>query len=173
MKKLKQQAIVLATIAFTVLVSCSSSDNTGDSGKATEGTITATIDGAQFTSLEMTTFASVVNAGGQSTLVVQGNTSSQALHFTINGYEGSGTYQISDSNVFINASYVEPNINDPQNSQTWSAPFQNSGIAGEIVVSEETDTIIKGTFSFTCKNPNDDSVKEITDGSFNVTKTAI
>ena len=172
MKKLKQITRVVATITLVALASCSSNNDGGNPGVAAEGTIIAKIDGNQFTSLEITTFASVVSGGGQTTLVIQGNTSSQAIHITVNGYDGIGTYQISDSNVFIIASYIEPNVNDPLNSQTWSAPFDNSGVIGEIKVSEETDAKIVGTFYFTCKNPNDGTTKKVSEGSFNVSKMA-
>ena len=63
---------------------------------------------------------------------------------------------------------VEANINNPMNSQTWSAPYQDSGVVGEVKISEKTDTKIKGTFNFKAKNSNDQSIKNITEGSFNL-----
>ncbi|WP_111309040.1 DUF6252 family protein [Confluentibacter sediminis] len=172
MKKLKQ-LILLFTASCLLLVtfySCSSNDDGGSNGAAGEGTIVAKIEGDTFTSMKITSFASVVTGGAQTTLTMQGNTSSQAINMIINGYEGVGTYQLSDSNVFVIASYMEPNINDPLNSQTWSAPYQDSGVVGEIKISEETDTNVIGTFQFTCKNSNDDSTKSVTEGSFNLVK---
>ena len=171
MKNLKQLILLFTAISLITAYSCSSSDDGGDNGSAGAGTITAKIEGSDFTSLKMTSMATVVTAGGQTTLTMQGNTSSQAINMIVNGYDGVGTYQISDSNVFIIASYIEPDVNNPLNSQTWSAPFQDSGVVGEIKISEETETNIIGTFHFTCKNSNDGSTKSITEGSFNLEKT--
>lgn len=158
------------SMSLVTLSSCSSDDDGGGGGQAAQGTITAKIDGSSFTSLEITSFASLTTGGGQTTLVMQGNTSSQAINMLIIGYNGEGTYELSDDNVFRSASYIEPNVNDPINSQTWNAPYQDSGVIGEINVSEETDTTIKGTFNFTAKNSNDGSTKSITEGSFNLEK---
>lgn len=170
MKNLRNLFLFMLTVSVTLFTSCSSSDDGGSGGSAASGTIKAKIDGSNFTSLEITSFASVQTGGGVTTLVMQGNTQDQAINMIINGYEGVGTYQISDSNVFITASYIEPDISNPANSQTWSAPFQDSGIIGEIKVSEETSSKIKGTFYYTAKNSNTGGTKEITEGSFNLNK---
>ncbi|WP_250434651.1 DUF6252 family protein [Hanstruepera flava] len=168
LKQIMLFAMVLGAFSFS---SCSSDDDGGNPADTTagSGTITAKIDGSSFTSLEMTSIANKVTAGGQSTLVIQGNTQSQAFQFTINAYDGVGTYEFTDANVFRIASYIEPNVSNPANTQTWSAPYENSGVAGEISISEETDSNIKGTFFFTGKNSNDNSTKSITEGSFNLT----
>ncbi|MEZ4856228.1 MAG: DUF6252 family protein [Gelidibacter sp.] len=168
MKNLKQILLLVMVVSLTNLTSCSKDDDGGSGGDAASGTIKAKVNGSQFTSLEITSFANLASGGGQTTLVMQGNTSSQAINMIINGYDGIGTYELSDSNVFISASYIEPNVNDPLNSQTWNAPFQDSGVVGEIKIAEQSDTTIKGTFHFTCKNVNDGSTKNITDGSFNL-----
>lgn len=170
MRTLKQFMLFTMLFGALALTSCSSDDDGGNPANATagEGTISAKIDGNSFTSLEITSMANKVNAGGQSTLVIQGNTQSQAFNFTLNGYDGVGTYEFTDANVFRVASYIEPNVSNPANSQTWSAPYENSGVAGEISISEETDSRIKGTFFFTGKNSNDGSTKSITEGSFNL-----
>lgn len=170
MRHLKNIMILFMVLTVGTFTSCSSDDDGGDPGDTTAaaGTITAKIDGANFTSLQLTTFANLVNAGGVSTLTIQGNTDSQAFNLLINGYDGVGTYEISDAGIAIIASYIEPNITDPMNTQTWSAPYANSGVIGEINISEETANGVKGTFFFTGKNANDDSTKVITDGQFNV-----
>ncbi|PWI31148.1 hypothetical protein DI383_00290 [Flavobacteriaceae bacterium LYZ1037] len=173
MKTLKHVTLLLMCVSLITFSSCSKDDDGGDGGGdqgAASGTITAQINGDSFTSLEMTSFASSTTGGGQTTLILQGNTQSQAINMIINGYDGVGTYELSDSNVFISASYMEPNVSNPTNSQTWSAPYQDSGIVGEIKISEETDTHVKGTFHFTGKNSNDNSTKSITEGAFNLKK---
>lgn len=171
MRTLKQFMLFVLVITSVSFISCSNDDDGGDpntGGGAASGTISAKIDGSSFTSLEMTSIATKATAGGQTTLTIQGNTQSQAFNLIINGYDGVGTYVLSDDNVFRIASYIEPNVSNPANSQTWSAPFQDSGVVGEIKISEETDSNIKGTFNFTGKNTNDDTTKNITDGAFNL-----
>ncbi|WP_142784011.1 DUF6252 family protein [Changchengzhania lutea] len=170
MRHLKKFMLLVMMGSLVIFTSCSKDDDGGSGGAAGSGTITAKIDGTQFTSLNQTSFAQLTSGGGQTTLALQGNTSSQVISITMNGYDGLGTYEISDDSVFIVASYVEPNTNDPLNSKIWSAPYQNSGVIGEIKISEETDTNIKGTFSFTGKNNDDGSTKAVTEGAFNLTK---
>lgn len=170
MKNLRKSMFLLLMVSTITLLSCNKDDDGGSGGDAASGTISTKVDGSQFTSLDITTFASLNSGGGQTTLIIQGNTASQGISFTVNGYNGVGTYEISDDNVFIVATYIEPNLNDPVNSKTWFAPFQDSGVVGELKIAEETDTSIKGTFSFTAKNVNDGTTKSITDGTFNVDK---
>ncbi|NIK93131.1 DUF3869 domain-containing protein [Mangrovimonas sp. CR14] len=172
MKTFKLTLMLFMALGFVTLTSCKKDDDGGDPGdtQAASGTITAKINGESFTSLEITSFATVQSGGGNTVLVMQGNSSSQAINIQINYYDGVGTYDITDESVFILASYIEPNTQNPAQSQTWSAPFDASGVVGEINISEETDATIKGTFQFTAKNPNDGSTREVTDGSFNLNK---
>ena len=169
MKTIKLFTILLFVGLATV--SCKKDDDGGEGGAAADGTITAKIDGASFTSLEIATTANEVNAGGSTTITIQGNDADgRAIVMIINGYDGTGTYEISDANTIFNtASYTEVNISNPQDTQSWLAPFANSGIAGEINISSKTDTNIQGTFNFEGKNNNDMSMKNITEGSFNMT----
>lgn len=171
MKNLKQFMVIVMTIMMVSLASCSKDDDGGGGGSAGEGTITATVNGTTVTTLEITSAANTVTGGGQTTLTLQGNTASQSFNMIIFGYDGVGTYELSDSNVFISASYTEVNINDPLNSQMWNAPFQDSGVVGEIKISEFADGKVKGTFNFNAKNVDDGSMKNITDGSFNLNVT--
>ncbi|MEZ4791988.1 MAG: DUF6252 family protein [Gelidibacter sp.] len=171
MKNLKQIMLLVMTVAMVSITSCSKDDDGGGGGQAGEGTITAKVNGTQVTTLEITSVANTVSGGGQTTLTLQGNTSSQAFNLIIFGYEGVGTYELSDDNVFISASYTEVNTNDPLNSQIWNAPFQDSGVVGEIKVSEDANGKVKGTFHFNAKNVEDGSMRNITDGSFNLDVT--
>lgn len=152
------------------LVSCNKSDDDGgDGGGAPEGTMTAKINGSSFTSMEIATTANEVTAGGSTTITIQGSDADgKGMVLIINTYDGTGTYTISDDNVFTSASYVEANVSNPQASQTWQAPFQDSGVVGEIKIAEKTDSNIKGTFNFEAKNSNDGSMRNVTEGSFNM-----
>lgn len=169
MKQIHQFMFILIAILALSFTSCSSDDDGGGNGAPTSGIVTANIDGDNFSSLEITSVANRVNAGSNSTLSVQGNDASgKAIALVINGYTGEGTYDIGGANnVAVVASYVEVNISNPQNTQTWSAPFDSS-VAGTITISEEDADSITGSFEYSAKNPQDGSTKTVTEGAFNV-----
>jgi hypothetical protein len=171
MRNFKQSLILLLmSFSLVTLSSCSSDDDAGGGGQAAEGTITAKVNGTSVTTLEMVTFANLSSG----TLMLQGNTggtSSKAFNFTIIGYDGIGTYPFGGgANIFNVASYIETEVdlNDPANPtvETWNAPYDDTQV-GEINISEQTETHIKGTFSFEAKDANG-TMKSVTEGSFNV-----
>ncbi|MFC0606042.1 DUF6252 family protein [Winogradskyella pulchriflava] len=175
MKKLNQILLLIMVVSLVTFNSCSSSDDGGSGGSAPSGTLVAKVDGANYESWEISSSATIAN-NGQNLIIIASNSDGNAFAFTIWGYEGVGTYDL-DGSVISNvnvASYTETDVdlNNPQNSTTeiWQAPYDNS-MVGSLSVSEETDDKVKGTFEFTCKNINgDQSVKTITDGSFNLNK---
>ena len=171
MKNLKQFMLLVMTVSMVSLTSCSKDDDGGGDGGAGEGTITAKIDGQQFTSMDITSAANTITAGSQTSMTIQGNTATQAINLIIFGYDGVGTYELTSSNVFITASYSEPNVNDPLNMPTWSAPYQDSGVTGQIKIAEDANGRVKGTFNFKGKNLEIGGLKEITEGAFNLPKT--
>ncbi len=170
MKTFKKSILVLMAIVAVSLTSCKKDDDGGGGGAAGSGTVVAKVGGSNFRSLEIASTASQSSGGGTTTITLQGSDADgKGIFIIINNYDGTGTYEFSDSNVFVTATYVEANINNPMDSQTWSAPYQNSGVVGEVNISEKTDTKIKGTFNFMAKNVNgDQSIKNITDGSFDL-----
>jgi len=158
------------TMLLITLTGCSSDDDGGSSGGAASGTINAKIDGTNFTSMEISSSATLANSG-QNLVIIGSNSSGKAITITIIGYEGEGTYEISGSMV-SSASYSETDVSNPSNPTTeiWQSPYEDS-LLGEINISEETENKIKGTFNFMCKNVNgDDSIKNITEGSFDLDK---
>ncbi|MEZ4839820.1 DUF6252 family protein [Flavobacterium sp.] len=174
MKTIKFICACFLVTSSLFVTSCSSDDDGGGGGSAAAGTITAKVNGASVTTLDMVTFAYQVGT----MMHIQGNTggtSSQAFSFNITTFDGVGTYDIGGGEFGLghaNVSYVETEVDlsnpTAPDVKTWSAPFDGGDKVGEIRVSEVTDTHIKGTFSFTAKNPADGSTKEITEGSFNV-----
>lgn len=158
--------------------SCSTNDDEdGGEVNAASGTLAAKVDGTSYQSMEISSSATVANAGtAQNLVIIASNSDGNAFAMTIFGYTGVGTYEFTGANIAVTntASYTETDvdINNPLNSTTevWQAPYDNT-MVGSITISEETDTNVKGTFSFTCKNVNgDNSVKTISEGSFNLTK---
>lgn len=177
MRNLKQIMLLVMTVSLVTLTGCKSDDDGGSSGSAASGTLTASVDGISFTSLEISSSATVAN-GGQNLIIIASNSDGNAFAMTIFGYSGPGTYPLGGgANITNTASYTETDVdlNNPQNSTTeiWQAPFDNMQV-GEINISEETDTNVTGTFEFMCKNVGgDQSVKDITNGSFNLGKQTL
>ncbi|WP_412560131.1 DUF6252 family protein [Winogradskyella sp. MIT101101] len=174
MRTLKNFMLLVMTVSLVALTSCKSDDDGGGGGDAPSGTLTASVDGTNFQSLDISSSATVAN-NGQNLIIIASNSDGNAFAITIIGYSGPGTYPLGGgANIFNSASYTETDvdINNPQNSTTeiWQAPYDDTQV-GEINISEETDSKVIGTFNFSGKNVNgDQSVKTITNGSFNLDK---
>ncbi|MTE26704.1 DUF6252 family protein [Winogradskyella ouciana] len=174
MRTLKNFMLLVMTVSLVALTSCKSDDDGGGGGDAPSGTLTASVDGTNFQSLDISSSATVAN-NGQNLIIIASNSDGNAFAITIIGYSGPGTYPLGGgANIFNSASYTETDvdINNPQNSTTeiWQAPYDDTQV-GEINISEETDSKVIGTFNFSGKNVNgDQSVKTITNGSFDLDK---
>ncbi len=166
MKTFNKTVLVLLAVVAISFTSCKKDDNGGGGGSAGAGTVAAKINGNGFNSMELASRATLSSG----TLILQGSDATgKGIVITMYNYDGVGTYEFSDSNVFLVGTYIETDVNNPQNSKTWTAPYEGSGVVGEIKISEKTDTNIKGTFNFTGKNVNgDNSLRNITDGSFDL-----
>lgn len=169
---------VMVGSLLTFTTSCSNDDDGGDGpGGTPSGVMVATIDGNSFQSADISSSATVAN-GGQNLIIIASNSDGRAINFTVFGYDSVGTYPIGGGvNIANSASYseIDVDINNPQNTtqETWQAPY-NDTMVGELRISEETETNLKGTFEFMCKNVNgDDSVKNITGGSFDLAKQVV
>lgn len=152
-----------------LMFGCSKDDDGGDGGSAANGKVTAKVDGQSFSSMTIATMVVLTNAGGTTILRVQGSDADgKGITLMVSGFEGEGTYDIGGgANVFSNASYLEANASNPAQSKAWMAPYDDS-VAGEVKISEKTDMKVKGTFFFKAKNEENGSIKEIKNGSFNV-----
>lgn len=170
MKIFNKTILVFMAVVAISLTSCKKDDDGGGGGQAGSGTVVAKVGGSDFKSMEGASIATQTTGGGITKVTIQGSDASgKGIVITIHNFDGTGTYEFSDADVFVVGTYIETDINNPQNSQTWTAPYENSGVVGQLKVSEKTDTNIKGTFNFTGKNVNgDQSLKNITDGSFNL-----
>ncbi|SDH98027.1 hypothetical protein SAMN04489796_10633 [Winogradskyella thalassocola] len=180
MRKLNQIMLLIMTVSLVTLTSCSKDDDGGSGGNAPSGTLTAKVDGTNYQSMEISSSATVSsNPSGQSLIIIATNSDGNAFSFTILGYDGVGTYSFDGSvSTGVNvASYSETTVDlsNPLNSETklWQAPYENLA-AGTISISEETDTKLIGTFEFNGKNVGgDQSIKNITNGSFNLGKQTL
>ena len=174
MKNLKKIMLLVMTITMVSITSCSNDDDGGNAGNAGSGVLTAKVGGTNYQSLEISSSATIANSG-QNLIVIATNSDGNAFAFTIFGFDGVGTYPLGGgANITNSASYSETDVDlsNPQNSTTelWQAPYDDT-MVGEIRVSEISDTKVIGTFDFTCKNVGgDQSIKTITEGSFNLGK---
>lgn len=167
MKNFKTLMLFVMMGSLVTLTGCSSDDDGGSGGNAGEGTMTAKVDGNTVTSIDLASQATLVPS--TNTLILQGTDSSgKGFVITINGYNGTGTYDIGGSSLSV-AIYIEADVSNPANTQTWQAPYDTS-VNGTVSMSEETSDNVKGTFEFTGKNASDDSLKVISEGSFNLGK---
>jgi len=170
---MKISNLKLVAIAFLVVFSLSncSSDDDEATGSVGEGTMTAKIDGASFSNSNSAGQATIANLPTGDNLVIQAsNSDGKSINIVVWNYTGTGTYEINSSGLNLNTGiYTETDIANPANTQIWQAPYQNSSI-GTIKITEETTTAVKGEFSFKAKNATDSSVKDITEGFFNLQK---
>lgn len=173
MRTLKNFMLLLMTVSLVSLTSCKSDDDGGGAGAAGAGTLVATVDGVAYQSVDIASSATIANSG-QNLIIIAANSDGNSFAITIAGYDGPGTYPLGGgANIFNVASYQETmvDLNNPQNSTTeiWQAPYDDTQV-GEINISDDTDNVI-GTFEFSAKNVGgDQSIKDITNGSFNLAK---
>lgn len=174
MKTLHKLMYLFAAILLITATSCKTDDDGGNGGDAASGTLIATVDGDSYESEPTGTSATRVNAGGTTTIVLNANStaagSNRVFAITMNGIDAEGTYDIGGgANISINALYIEANATNANDAetQTWQAPFDDT-VAGEMNIAEITDSKIRGTFSFTGQNAEDQSTRTVTDGSFNI-----
>ncbi len=150
--------------AFTIilgLLSCSDSSDE-DLGLSGEGTLTAKVDGSNFEALSVAVGATISN----NVAAIQGsNSDGEYIRLNISNYNGVGTYTTGNSISNVSSAMygsVNPVI-------AWVSTFDIG--SGTIEVTEETDTTIKGTFSFTGINSDGNTTsKTITVGKFNAPK---
>ncbi|QAA82827.1 hypothetical protein EI546_14365 [Aequorivita sp. H23M31] len=169
MKTFKKSILILMAVVAVSLTSCKKDDDGGGGGSTASGTVSAKVNGSGYTSDVLLTSAILTNSNGTSSLLISANTmNGKNITLSIMSFfDGVGTYNIGGgANVFTSASYTEVDIANPTNQKTWVAPYDET-VAGEIKVSEITDTFVKGTFYFNAKS-DIDGTREITEGSFNV-----
>lgn len=175
MKTFKQFVLLLTLISVVTLTSCSTDEDGGD-GSAPSGILTATVDGKSFKSWEISSSATVANAGGlKNLIIIASNSDGNGFAITIFGYEGEGTQELTGANLGVTniASYTSTDVNlaNPTASTTeiWSAPYDDTK-SGIVTITEESDSKVIGTFSFKAKDATSGNVIDVTNGAFNLKK---
>ena len=171
MRTFKVVMLLVMTMSLVTTTSCSNDDdNSGNGGQAPSGVLIAKVDGASYESVEVASSATIAN-NGDNLIIIAANSDGNSFSISIFGFDGEGTYDITGADPLITnvASYQETDVSDPMNPsiEIWQAPYDDT-MVGSITITELTETTIKGTFDFTCKNANDDSVKTISEGAFNL-----
>ena len=156
MKTLKKISFLLF---LSLLISCGNNDD-DDLGVSGEGSLSAKVDGTKFTALSVAVAATTSN----DVLAVQGSDASGIfIRINIMNYNGKGTYKTGD-NIANASSMIYGTV---QPIASWASTFNIGN--GTVTVTEDTETTVKGTFSFTAVN-DDMGSKTITEGTFNAPK---
>jgi hypothetical protein len=160
--------LVCMTVIYT---GCKKDNNGSDADDIESGTIIGKIDGRAFTSPGARNKAHISSLGnGRFSLTIQGSGGYQGSSITliINGINGKGVYPIGGgSHVSVSASYMEVDPSNPAATKTWKAPFDETA-AGEINISQFSETVIKGTFHFTAENTSNGGKIVVSEGAMNM-----
>lgn len=182
MKTIKFFALLCLVAMPFAITSCSSDDGEGGGG-ATLGTIKAKVGNSNFNSTEATTTAVKINTGGTAHMItlygmqmdMSGGTQ-KVIQLMMNVPDlEPRSYDIGGENLIgFTATYTEASGTSGGDftSTSWAAPYEGGEVAGQITITEISETNIKGTFSFTAQKQNTggwiDDFKDVTNGAFNV-----
>ena len=155
-------------VSAVIATGCSNDDESGSGDGG--GEMTASISGSgSFKSHAISSNAvKTANSTGTSLFIQGTNSDGVGITMTIMNYTGEGTYQFGPvTSNFNTASYTETNISNPMDTQVWAASYDTSS-SGSITILNESESGVKGTFNFKGKNSNDDSIKVISNGNFDL-----
>ncbi|MAZ73445.1 MAG: hypothetical protein CMC70_09900 [Flavobacteriaceae bacterium] len=164
MKTFKKGLLILL-MSLTV-VACKKDDDGGDDPQAGEGTLTAKVDGANYTATLGVT-ALLSGSGDNQAFAISGGTAdSENLQIIITGFDGAGTYDISLLNIGTYSYLPDPSNPDPSTVVIYTAS------SGELNLSSFDGNTAQGTFNFSAANLNNPSdTVEVTNGEFNIEVT--
>ena len=91
----------------------------------------------------------------------------EAFLIIINDYKGPGTYMINGAKGAIDSGVTfGRNGKVPNNYQIWNVRTNIEGSSAKIIITEQTEKLVKGTISFKAKNEEDGNFLEVKNGSF-------
>ena len=172
--QLLKTSLILLGLVFGLIVtsSCSDEDDGGSGGNAASGTVKAKVDGSKFVSEKISSSLTITDSANGTTMVIVA-TDSKGRSLTmqiIEGYTGEGNYDIGgDNTIFVIASWVEVDINDPFGPQdSWVSPYDGADDAvGFIKINADSGDNIRGTFEFKAADDSGDIIN-VNNGSFNL-----
>lgn len=158
LKTMISKTTLILLLMTVMLCRCSGDDDSTNSDQ-TGFTLTATVDGVNYSS----DFVTVSALPDESDVyIISGVGEASSIGLTLESPISTGTFAPSVGGLTV---LFYQDI-DPY--AVWGAT-EDEG-SGTITITENTDTYIKGTFSFTGINPADNTTKEVTDGNFKARK---
>lgn len=155
MKTAKLLLFVFIAVGLS-LGSCKKKDDENADPSLSGGSLSARIDGADWNA---SLAVQAVNSNG--VLSVTGSdASSKQLQITVINPTGAGEYQLGGNMTNQNSGRWTAGVNT---NQTYTTTVGLG--SGTVNISELTDTNVKGTFSFTAANSDEEQVS-VTDGTF-------
>lgn len=170
MKVLKKSMLLLLMVLAVTVSSCSKSDDGPSGGGDSPGILTALINGENYRSLPEEAEAMVATSEGVTVLSLAGRDAlGREVGVSVSQFAGVGSYNLLDPDSpegYVGLGMIIEGEGD--NTQIWMLPFEGSQI-GKLIVTEYTpNQRIKGTFHFEVYNPFNESIKRVTNGSFDV-----
>lgn len=163
MKTIKKTMYLVMLFSAVLFTACSSDDdNGGDDGSGSGGSefLTAKVSGADFAAAQDPAVIVGASLSNDVLAVHGGKNNGETIRITIADYNGVGTYNAGETLTGMN-SLMYVTISPVA---AWTTMF---GLAtGTIEITSEDGTTVEGTFSFEGYNAEDQSTKNITNGSF-------
>ena len=162
--------ITFLLVSFLVIVSC----NIDDNGETPEtpvnlvnenNTVQAQVSGVTFASIDTNTFAEIID---ETNLRIAGGDGAAILEILIGGYTGVGLYELESGNPdsSLTATYTIPStVGAPD--RVWNIVSDPSS-AGELMVTEASESSVSGTFSITLINELEESTLVFSSGTLTV-----
>lgn len=170
MKFFNKTILVLLAIVAVSLTSCKKDDDGGGDPPGGTGTFSAKVDGGSFSGMQGTVVAQISGSGSGQVLAVSGGTTeSENLQMIISGFDGEGTYDLNFLNLGTYSYLPDPGNPDPNTVVIYTTVGTGQGNNGTLSVSSFDGNTVKGTFSFTGFNlDNNGDTVAVTEGQFNI-----
>ncbi|MCL5128368.1 MULTISPECIES: DUF6252 family protein [unclassified Algibacter] len=157
LKILFSKTVVILILLTASLTSCSSDDDSN--ADQSDYYLTAKVDGVNFSTDYVTISAFQDNTD---IYFIRGVGEESSFGFSLESPVSTGTFSATISEDYV----LFYQVINPY--AVWAAT--EDGGSGTITITENTNSYVKGTFSFTGFNPADDSTKVITEGKFKAQK---
>jgi len=161
MKTITKLSYAFFLCASLSLVSCSDDDGGSTGGNSSGEYVKAKVDGENFSSSNTIDVVSATQPM-ESVLMIQGSNDSGAfIQISLMNFDGEGTYDVSSQlNGYAQYGTVNP-------VATFNSAMGN-GATGEVIITEATETHVKGTFEFTGRRTQEGTPEtvEVTNGEF-------
>jgi hypothetical protein len=161
---------VFTALLLVLFLSCGSDDD-GDNGgnPNNEDTfLTAKVDGVDF-EVRGSLFASSTSFSGIEATFMDAtyNDDSKTINMGISNLNSTGTYTLFDAMTDdpLTSTYLSSLIYG-EGDEGWLATFFQGNVSGTVTITELDAGYLVGTFQFTGYNINDETEKNITEGSF-------